>query len=249
MCSRNTALYFMLGVVILLVAVLGLVYMGVKAKKPLSPVGQVNLDPNFSDRQGRVNNHPSRSSTEQISECNEPESRSANSLYEEGQVFVEKNRFNEAFSKIIAALETNPSEIRYRKSLIALQKLSSAEFTLRQIEARWNGQVNIRPLEDILAEAQQIVQRTNDIEIEGYSVPVAFLGARTRLLYRASNLADQIALELRERPLRQKLDEAWQRLDWSGLGDLLTQVKEQPEKECSGEFKKLVKTTEEVLRR
>jgi hypothetical protein len=249
MCSRNTTLYFLLGIIILLVAVLGLVYMGVNAKKPLNPVVQVNLDPNFSDRQGQVNDHPSRYSMEQIAECNEPESRSANSLYEEGQEFVEKDCFNEAFTKISAALDINPSEIRYRKSLIVLQKLSSAEFMLRQIEARWNGQVSIHPLEDILAEAQQIVQRTNDIEIESYPVPVAFWEARTRLLDRASNLVNKLSLVVNERPLRQKFDDAWRQLDWSDLEELVAHVSGQAETKLSTDFRKLVQTTGEVLRR
>ena len=289
MCSRNIVIYLLSGTAILFVAVLGLAYIGGKAIKPVCRIDQANSDPNLTNRQDQVNDDsvqpqppPATSGGQpmQSAERDKSRSRLADSLYEEGQAFVEKNYFYEAFVKIRAAFETEPTKIKYRKSLIVLQKLSSAEFLLRRIEAKWEDHVNpvrnkpstsngvkVPSLENLLLEAQQSYQRVNNmdtyasnrrIEIKDYlsspsegrdSAPDVFSAAKTRLLHRASNLVDEIALELSERPVRQKLDKAWRELNWGGLEELLAQVKEQTAKDQSQEFRKLVQMTEEVLKR
>lgn len=247
MCSRNITLYFLSGTAILLVAVLGLAYIGVKAIKPVCRIDQANSDPNLTNRQDQVNDDSVQPHPVQNAACNEPTGQPASSLYEEGLAFVKKGHLYKAFANIRTAFEREPTKIKYRKSLIVLQKLSSAEFALRRIKAQWEHQVKVPRLENLLGEAQHIQECVNDIEIERYSLPATFSVATIRLLHRVSNLVDEMSLELSDRPARRKLDEAWQELDWSGLERLLAQIKEQTANAQSTEFRKLVQTTEEVL--
>jgi len=193
-----------------------LAYIGVKDKKPRRPINQASSELNLPDRQDRVNDDSMQPHPGQSTARNKPTSHPASSLYEEGQAYVEKDYLYEAFAKIRAAFERRPTETKYRKSLIVLQKLSNAEFALRRTKAKWESQVRVPPLENLLAEAQQINQRVNDIEIEDYSLPTTFSAARTRLLHRVSNLVDEMALELSERPMRRKLEERPGK-NWTGV--------------------------------
>jgi len=249
MSLRNVVMYVLFGTSILLVAVAGLAYISVIAKKPVRPVDQADAKPNFAARQEPGKDDSVQPCPEQSVEHSEFGRQLADSLFEKGEALVGKGHFYEAFAKIREAFEKDPAEIKYRKLLTVLQRLSSTEFALRRIEAKWKDQVKGLTPETPLSEAQKVYQRVNSVEIESNSVPATFSAARERLLARASKLVDEVALELMEKPVREELDRAWRRLDWSNLEQLIARVREQTTRRQSGEFRKLAQITDEILRR
>ncbi|UCE46471.1 MAG: hypothetical protein JSW47_12710 [Phycisphaerales bacterium] len=249
MCSRKVVLYSLFGTFILLVAVGGSVYLSVMAKKSGRPIGQANRKPTLTAKQQPGRHDPMQSRPAQGGEHNDLKRRLAGSLLEEVKKLIEKGHFYEAFDKIREAYEKEPAEIKYRKLLVVLQRLSSAEFALRGMEAKWKQHMKEADPETLLSQAQKVHQRVNNFETEGIPVPSTLSAAKEQLLVRASKLVDEIAVELMEKPVREELDRAWRRLDWSGLERLAVRVKDQAAPEQSGELHKLVRITEEILRR
>ena len=244
----NTIIYVLAGLLISMIAVAGIAYLATTTTRSAHPSDPTSSEPNSSGREEARSNDSSQDHPALPRITAEPDGCSSDRIYQEGMALVEKDRFYEAFAKIREAFEQDPTNPRYRASLVILQRLSSAEFALRQAEAQGkDSEAPALPLETLLSEAQQARRRVSGIEIEAAPVPDCFLAAQKRLLNRAADVLTAIARDVQEEPLKQEFGKAWRQLDWSGLATHLARAESQTSSKRSGELHELIQTTRGVL--
>lgn len=137
-------------------------------------------------------------------------------LLEEGLACLDKDAFYEAFVKMRQAFEKSPDNVKYRRCLVILQRLSSKAFILERLENRCRLDLNGAALQDHVEQARMVHRSIDSLRAETDDTPQSFARAADRLLRCGSDLIAKIGAELEIQRVLIAADEAFRDGDYGG---------------------------------